>query len=187
MFEEYFREELQELARALEESIQDLLIELDKNVSGDLIESIQVLVTDDNNLELVFLDYGEVVDQGLRGTRNRTSSFRGVPPFRNTISRPFAPGPAISGTPTIVREGEVIVRASDIFRWVQARGLTPRGNIGTQENLAWALSRSIRERGFAPTNWIEESIDSDILEEMIGEAHALATERVLDDALQNNT
>ena len=53
MFEEYFEEQLKLAAELLTEDTQNLLRELDINASGDLIESVGWIVTEDNNLRIV--------------------------------------------------------------------------------------------------------------------------------------
>ena len=181
MFDEYFREELLEVASILEEETRQLLMELDINASGDLIDSIQFVVDDDNNLMILFADYGLYVDAGQRGTNGAVNS-----PFVINARGSFRQR-GRAGTFTPPREsftadgGSIVVTYSDIRRWIADRNIIPYGNID-RDGLAFAIQRSIVEEGVRPTNWIADALDNDFVEEVLGEAHARATERLLNDA-----
>ena len=181
MFDEYFREELLEVASILTEETRQLLMELDINASGDLIDSIEFVVDNDNNIMMLFADYGLYVDAGQRGTNGAVNS-----PFVINARGSFRQQGQV-GSFTPAREsftedgGSIVVTYSDIRRWIRDRNITPYGNID-RDALAFAIQRSIIEEGVRPTNWISDALDNDFVEEVIGEAHSRATERVLNDA-----
>ena len=103
-----------------------------------------------------------------RGPFNRSTGQRGSGTFTPTQSSFTADG------------GSVTFTYSDARRWIEDRGITPFR--GDRDDLAFAIQASILEEGVRPTNWIEDALDNDFVEEALGEAHARATERVLDDA-----
>ena len=181
MFEEYFREQLELAADLLTEDTRDLLRELDINASGDLIDSTRWVVTDDNDLQIVFNDYGLYVDAGQRGSNGSVNSpFTVHPPsFSRRQRGNVGTLTPISRSSFTEDGGSVVLTYSDVRRWISDRGITPYR--GDRDGLAFAIQNSILEKGVQPTNWIEDAIDNEIVADIIGEAHSIATEMTLNE------
>ena len=140
MFDEYFQEQLEIAADVLTEDTRELMRELDLEASGDLIESTRWIVTDDQNLQLVFNDYGLYVDAGLKGANGSVNSRFSVHPrsFSRTQRGNVGYLTPVNRDNFTEDGGEVSLGYSDIRNWIEDRGITPYR--GDKDSLTFAIT-----------------------------------------------
>ena len=129
--------------------------------------------------------YGLYVDAGLKGSNGAVDSPFTVHPraFARRQRGRVGLGNPVNRDSFTEDGGQVSLGYSDIRRWIEDRRITPYGGID-KDALAFAITASILREGVLPTNWIEDAIDSEVVADIIGEAHSIATEMTLNDALE---
>ena len=117
---------LEELAVEVRNTYQDKLILHDRIASGDLLNSVECEVVVDDSGYAVTLrleDYWKYVEEGVQGDRNPNS------PYKNPGWKAFP----------------------HIMNWIDVKPVIPRpldnGKLPTQKQLAYLITRSIKEHG----------------------------------------
>lgn len=129
---------LEEYAQEVRNLYQDKLIRNDRIATGDLLNSVEYQVTNNGveyEVQLTLQDYWKYVEYGLLGDRNKTS------PYNN---------PGWKAYPFILE-------------WIKVKPVLPRpfdnGKLPTQKQLAFLITRSIKEHGTTPGNELHEAIE----------------------------
>lgn len=130
---------LEEYAQAVRNEYQDNLIRSDRIAGGGLLNSVEYIV-ERNGMEyevkLELQSYWKYVERGVQGEKNTTSPY---------------PNPGWKAFP-------------HILKWISVKPVIPKpddgGNLPTQKQLAYLITRSIVKNGIEAGKELQEALDT---------------------------